>query len=121
MSTYRILIVEDDSNQLETLEMFLSVEGHKVIMAHNGYEGLRRCEEHRPHLVITDNSMPHMTGLELIQAIRANKHLHHTKMLMVSGDSNNIEVAAITAGVDMFLAKPYDMNVLLQNVASLLK
>ena len=65
----RILIVEDDKGTREALGSALSVEGHDVLLAANGQEGLRMAVEGDVDLVVSDMRMPEMDGLSLLQGL----------------------------------------------------
>lgn len=113
MPKHSVLIVEDNASIRKMLELFLINYNFSVITAENGTQGFELCLKHRPDLVITDNTMPLMTGLELITKIRAQDEVRATKIIFVSGDGGTIESTGIAAGANAFLAKPYDLWTLL--------
>lgn len=117
MPRQSVLIVEDHRMISDMLKLFLITRGFTVHVAENGAQGLELCLAHHPDLVITDNTMPLMTGLELIRKIRSQDDVRGTKIIFVSGDGGNIESAGLAAGANSFLAKPYDLGELLRLIA----
>ena len=65
----RILIIDDDQFIIRILKMKLKEGGYQVFVARNGYEGLKNVKRYRPHLLITDLSMPRMDGWQLCEKI----------------------------------------------------
>lgn len=113
MTKVRILIVEDHRVIREMLVLFLEKQGFAVHATENGQQGLDWCLAHQPDLIITDNTMPLMTGLEMTTAIRAHSKVGTTRIILVSGDAMDIESAALAAGANAFLAKPYALDAVL--------
>ena len=66
----RILLIDDDEAIRLSVAFLLESNGFAVVTATNGREGLRRCDERSPDLVITDVMMPDMDGIETITALR---------------------------------------------------
>ena len=66
----KILLVEDDKELLELFKTILEAEGHDILLAHHGLEAIRKIENFRVDLIITDAMMPEMDGFELLQEIR---------------------------------------------------
>ncbi|MGA3066393.1 MAG: response regulator [Tepidisphaeraceae bacterium] len=114
---FKILVVEDNPGQLEFLADFLNSTDHELLTASDGAEALRLFEEHSPRVVISDWNMPGMSGLELCRKIRAarNGKYVHFVMLTVRTDQANI-IEAFDAGVDDFVAKPFNQQELLARV-----
>jgi CheY-like chemotaxis protein len=82
-----ILCVDDDPDGLEALELFLMSEGFEVITARNGAEALLRVQEQWPDLIITDYTMPGMTGLELCKRLRASRVMRLIPIILYTGVS----------------------------------
>ncbi len=98
-----VLVIDDEPNILTALSLLLEDEGYQVITARHGLEGLERLRTARPDLIITDYMMPHMTGVELIEEVRAGPEWSHIPILLMSAalprDIKPAEVA------DAFLPK----------------
>lgn len=103
-----ILLIDDDWFYRSVIRRILQIEGHRVIEAANGVEGLEMYQAHNPALVITDMRMPGIAGAEVIQSIRAIDH--QAPIIAVSG-------AATFYNVDFFqLAKDVGANVILRKL-----
>ena len=104
----RILLVDDDDAQIHFLEKcFISVDGYDTYSAMNGREALEIYKAHGPfEVVVTDFQMPHMTGVELIHAIRKINPDQHCIL-------QSSERGILVPGVPQ-LRKPYLLRSLLR-------
>src|SRR5438105_10579688 len=68
--TPKILVVDDESNILDVLELYLLREGYKVIRASDGATALTLYAEHKPDLVVLDVMLPQVNGLEVLKKLR---------------------------------------------------
>ena len=119
---YRILVVEDESTQRLKLAGILTEAGYTVDVACNGEEALASAQITPPHLVLSDIEMPEMDGYELCLRIRADQHLHGTKVVLLTSHSDVADVVTgLTNGADSYIAKPYDITALLEVVQTLLE
>ncbi|HSV47591.1 MAG TPA: protein kinase [Ramlibacter sp.] len=117
-----ILIVEDDDAIRNNVIRLLKLEGYEIDSAINGRLGLERARQARPDVVISDVSMPEMDGFELLQAMRADKDLAATSvMLLTALDDRASMRRGMTAGADDYLAKPFTRVELLEALDGLLK
>jgi CheY-like chemotaxis protein len=111
----RILVVEDEPLIRQLLLVALGGRGHTVETSSNGAEGLARLKAGNFNVLITDFHMPKMTGIELIEAVRASK----IKIATILMSSNNLDELALT-GKDLegvqFLRKPFGINELFASV-----
>jgi two-component system, chemotaxis family, chemotaxis protein CheY len=112
-----VLVVDDDPDILEAICDILEAEGYRVARARNGLEGLSRVGEERPGVILLDLMMPVMDGLAFAEALRARAGGEEIPILVISADSNPQRAEAIRARG--FLAKPFDIEVLLSQVASI--
>jgi serine/threonine-protein kinase PpkA len=118
----QILIVEDDDAIRNNITRLLKLEGYDIVSAINGRVGLERAREVRPDVVISDVSMPEMDGFELLEAIRADRGLAATSvMLLTALDDRASMRRGMTAGADDYLAKPFTRVELLEALQGLLK
>jgi len=115
----RILVVDDERQIILILRTSLQSSGYLVETASNGLEAFEKFEAHAPDLIITDLSMPEMSGLELTQAVR---RVATIPILVLSvRDSDTMKVKALDEGADDYLTKPFSMNELLARVRALLR
>jgi two-component system, OmpR family, KDP operon response regulator KdpE len=110
----RILVVDDESQITRVLRTALTGSGYEVRTAEDGHAGLRAAREWQPDLVITDVSMPNMTGIELCGQLRAESQVPII-VLSVKGEERS-KVEALDAGADDYITKPVGMDELLARV-----
>ncbi len=117
-----ILIVEDDDAIRNNVIRLLKLEGYDIVSAVNGKLGLERALQVRPDVVISDVSMPEMNGFELLEAIRAERELAGTAMMLLTALDDRASMRrGMTAGADDYLAKPFTRVELLDALQGLLK
>lgn len=115
-----LLIVEDDDDFRDYLSEVLS-ENYKVLEAVNGKEGWQKALFHHPDIVICDVQMPQMNGMELAQKMAQDKRTKHIPIvLMTASKVENGLVCGLESGAVDYITKPFDINVLLAKVNSLL-
>lgn len=105
---FSILLVDDDENMRRFIASILESEGHEIIQAGNGEEGLDIISKKIPHLIITDYTMPVLNGLDFMD--QARKLAPDAARILCTGNAD-IEVAltAINRGeVNRFLTKPFN-------------
>lgn len=84
-SGHTILVIDDSPDILQSTRQLLEEEGHHVLTASNGREGVEIVREARPHLVLVDYAMPELTGEEVVRAIREIDS--HARMILVADNS----------------------------------
>lgn len=87
-NTKTVLVVEDEPAVALALTDTLAKEGFAVLSAHDGEEGLTQALASHPDIVVTDLKMPVMTGLEMIEKIRADEWGKNAKILILSNMSD---------------------------------
>jgi DNA-binding response OmpR family regulator len=119
--TTKILIADDEPNIVISLEYLLQREGYAVVVARDGQEALQAIARERPALVLLDVMMPHKSGFEVCQAVRADEALAHTKILMLTAKGRETDVAkGVALGANAYMTKPFSTRELVQKVAELL-
>jgi two-component system KDP operon response regulator KdpE len=105
MLAFKVLIAEDDPQIRRFLRMVLEAEGGSVAEAENGADCIAETRRQRPDLVILDLGLPDMDGVQVIGALRAWTNL---PIVVLSARSAEVEkVAALDAGADDYLTKPF--------------
>ncbi|MBP8980942.1 MAG: PAS domain S-box protein, partial [Syntrophobacterales bacterium] len=106
----RILIVDDNPNNLYMLECLLKGYQHEVIAAGNGRDALEKALVHPPNLIITDILMPVMDGYELCRRWKEEERLKHIPFVFYTATytEKKDEEFALSLGADRFLVKPQD-------------
>jgi CheY-like chemotaxis protein len=120
MSHGKIFVVDDDPMIAASIGELLSLEGFSVGIATDSLDALSRISGNVSgfDILVTDNYMPHLTGIELIQKLRAVGF--QGKIVMYSGDVLPEEVGTFKAlGADVILHKPQDMNALVPTIQRL--
>jgi len=105
----RILVIDDEKSIRNTLKEILEYEGHEVLDAPDGLEGLRLITSEKFDIIFCDIKMPKMDGLELLE--KAMDHNPDVPVVMISGHGNiETAVEAIKKGAFDFISKPLDLN-----------
>ena len=111
MTPKRILVIDDEFQITRVLKRSLGAHRYDVRTAADGESGLDTFSDFHPDLVITDLSMPGMSGIEVCKAIRRMSDVPII-VLSVKGEEQT-KVEALDAGADDFITKPFGMNELL--------
>lgn len=105
----RILIVEDNPDQAQTLAALLKLWGHQVKIALDGATGLDIAQEFRPQVALIDLGLPIMSGYEIASRIKKNPLLNNTRIIAQTGwGQEQDRKLALDAGFDHHLVKPLD-------------
>ena len=118
--TGTILIVEDHQDTRETLRDYLEEFGYIVDVAVDGADGLRKVQARPVDLVITDLNMPHVSGLELLAAIKSHKLTPDVLVLSATGLISKA-VEAMRLGAVNYLVKPVDLDQLTSEVRAVMR
>lgn len=118
-SSQKILVVDDEAQIIRVLRRSLSAHRYEVRTAADGQAGLELFHDWHPDLVITDLSMPEMSGLELCREIRKTSPAPII-VLSVKGEEHS-KVEALDAGADDYITKPFGINELLARVRATLR
>ena len=116
----KILVVEDTQDTREFMESILELQGYDVVVAADGLEGLEQARSELPDLVITDLSMPRLTGLEMIRKLRETQEGSKVPILAITSHGMDKAIEAIKVGANRALARPVQNHLLLAFVCNLL-
>ena len=121
MSPARILLVEDNYDNLQLVRFLLERSGYQVVEAHNGKQGLDVARHERPDLILMDLSMPDMDGWEAARMLKADPQTSAIPLVALTahtlpGDRKR----AMEAGCDEYLSKPINVAQLERLIADAL-
>ena len=116
-STWQILLVDDEPDNLEVVAETLEFRGAVVKTAQNGKDALEILQNFEPNLILTDLSMPVMNGWEMRARIKSQAQTSSIPILAlsahaISGDSDR----ALEAGFDGYMTKPVKINTLVNDI-----
>ena len=114
----RVLIVDDDpilsASIVDGLQL---LGGYEVLQAQDGAEGLAVFFSERPDCIVADIRMPDINGYQMIRAIRGDPASAHTPIVVLSAlVQNTDQVIGTLSGADVYLFKPVDIDVLIQEI-----
>lgn len=118
----KILIIDDEDDIREILKYNLSKEGYETYEANNGEDGLKKCNEIKPDLVLLDIMMPGMDGIEVCESIRKTPNLENVLICFLTARGEDYsQIAGLDAGADDFVAKPIKPKVLISRINAILR
>ncbi len=119
MARLRILVIEDDEGIALPLAKALKKWDFEVIITHDFKHVLEEFLNYKPHLVLIDIALPYYDGYMWCEKIRKNSNV---PIIFISSKSDNLnQVMALNMGGDDFVAKPFDMEVLITKIQALLR
>src|SRR5580692_10465013 len=114
----KILVADDSPVYRKLVEQSLATEHYTILFAKTGRQAVDLFIEHQPALVITDWSMPDISGIELCQRIRRDFQQSYAYVILLTGNTDKEEVIeGLAAGADDYLTKPFHPGELLARVA----
>jgi CheY-like chemotaxis protein len=116
--TPTVLVIDDDLNLLPFLVDMLSVmTSYRIVTARDGVEGLIAYAEHHPQCVIVDMKMPELDGAQFVRALRGDPATLNTPIIMLTAMGRPTDhVFGLAAGVDHYLVKPVEPEVLVEAI-----
>jgi two-component system KDP operon response regulator KdpE len=107
----RVLVVDDEVQIRRFLRIALEANGYRVYEASNGRDAIQEAARLRPDLVILDMGLPDMEGLEVLKRLR--EWLPTPVIILSVRDADRDKVAALDAGADDYLTKPFSLEELM--------
>lgn len=105
----KILVIDDERSIRNSMKDILQYEGHEVVLAENGMEGLVSVKSEKPDIVFCDIKMPKMEGIEVLERIK--EFSADTPVIMISGHGTiDTAIEASRKGAYDFIEKPLDLN-----------
>lgn len=115
-----LLLVEDNKDLCQLMKLQLENK-FNVDIANNGVEGLKKVHLYHPDIVVTDQMMPEMDGLEMLQAIRKDFQISHIPVIILTAKTDeDAKTKAIVLGANAYITKPFSKEYLLARIEQLL-
>jgi excisionase family DNA binding protein len=119
----KVLLVDDDPELVDTINRALLEDGRfEVRIASNGFDAGMMVKEYRPDLIVLDVMLPDINGREVCHRVRADPNMEDVRIVCISGMIEDDKVHELKlAGADDFLAKPFDLDVLIDKMCAQLE
>lgn len=115
-----LLLVEDNKDLCQLIKLQLE-DKFNIHIANNGVEGLKKVHLYHPDIVVTDQMMPEMDGLEMLQSIRKDFQISHIPVIILTAKNDEgAKTKAITLGANAYITKPFSKEYLLARIDQLL-
>ncbi|OGL38395.1 MAG: DNA-binding response regulator [Candidatus Schekmanbacteria bacterium GWA2_38_11] len=119
MSDSKILIIDDDQKLVNIIKNYLEKDGHEVLTAFDGVDGIEKIENNKLDLVVLDLMLPKLDGLEVCRMIRRESSIP-ILMLSAKGEEADI-VVGLELGADDYLSKPFSLRELAARIKAILR
>ena len=116
----RILLVDDDSEIIESMRYALESKGYDILVARDGNQGLSMAEKDDPDLVILDMMMPKRSGFLVLEKLRRTRRIPMRVIMITANEGSRHKAYAEMLGVDDYIRKPFGMDRLIESVQNLL-
>lgn len=111
----KILVVDDDTGILESLQFLLEDAGYTVITSEDGSIFENITDSQKVNLILLDYWLPKQNGGEITRRLKSSPNTKDIPIIIISA-SYNVKKITKEAGADDFIPKPYDMDILLQKI-----
>ena len=116
-----ILVADDDLGTRLSISDYLEIAGYWTLTAEDGCKALEMVSQHKPHLLITDITMPGLDGYELVRLVRHQPLLRLLPVIFLTARANTEErIRGYQLGCDLYLPKPFELEELGAVVRNLL-
>jgi CheY-like chemotaxis protein len=116
--SYTILYIEDNPNHARLVRKILGSRGYKVLVSHDGLQGVAMAAREQPDLIMVDMNLPDMTGEALVSRLRGDRSsVSSIPIVAVTASTDeNLRSRVFGAGCDGYVQKPYTTTELLEAV-----
>lgn len=119
MEGKKIMICDDDLGILDVVEMMLEIEGYTVFKESNSTNLMSEIKRTSPDLLLMDLWMPVLSGDQVLKAIRTSKEFEDLPVIILSASVDGNQIAK-SAGANDFIAKPFNMDDMIERINDLL-
>lgn len=118
----KILIIEDEPDIAKIVFKRLTQSGFEAVVAVDAYEGVALAHKEKPDLIILDLMLPAGGGLSVLKSIRIAGAIRYTPVVVLTGIKNeDYKQQVLNQGIEAYLEKPYDPDVLISTIQNILK
>jgi CheY-like chemotaxis protein len=119
---YHILLVEDEESMVTLIKYNLEQAGYLFSSVKNGKRALEFCREEKPDLIVSDISMPEMDGYELREELITDENFRNIPFIFLTAKTQTDDkLKGIRLGVNHFLIKPFEPELLLLTISNILR
>ncbi len=120
MFTTRVLIIEDNEDNLSLMRLLLERAKYEVLTAEDGITGVEIASKEQPEIILLDLAMPEMDGWEVAQELKSNIQTQNIPIIVVSAHTlPKDRERAFEAGCDAFIVKPFSVAKLIEEIEKL--
>ena len=118
----KILVIDDEIQLIEMVKIRLEANGHEIITAKDGQEGLEKAKSENPALIMCDVMMPKMDGYKVCGLLKNDARYSKIPIILFTAraQKDDLELGK-EVGADAYIAKPFEPSVLLGKIDELLK
>jgi len=116
----RVLLVDDDTEIVESMRTVLESRGYEILVARDGNQGLLMAEKDEPDLVVLDMMMPKRSGFLVLEKLRRSRQVPMKVIMITANEGSRHKAYAEMLGVDDYIRKPFAMDRLLASIDKLL-
>ena len=116
----RVLLVDDDTEIVESMRTVLESRGYEISIARDGNQGLMMAEKDDPDLVVLDMMMPKRSGFLVLEKLRRSRPVPMKVIMITANEGSRHKAYAEMLGVDDYIRKPFAMDRLLASIDKLL-
>lgn len=118
----KILVVDDEVELVKAVQIRLGQAGYEVLVAYDGQEGLDKAKKENPDLIILDLMIPKIDGYKVCGLLKADTRYNKIPVIMFTARAQESDIqTGKEVGVDAYIIKPFDHQMLLGKIKELLK
>lgn len=119
---HSVLVVEDETNILDSLSFLMKRAGFDVLVARDGESAMRMMESRAPNIVVLDIMLPRRDGYEVCREIRARPEWKNVRILMLSAKGRELDRRkGLELGADDYMTKPFSTREIVQRIRKLVE
>ena len=119
MNTKKILLVDDETDLVETVRFSLEMEGFTVLVSHDGEDALKQARKENPDLIVLDIMLPKLDGYKVCRLLKFDERYKHIPILMLTAKTQEKDkTLGMEIGADEYITKPFEMDELMEKVKS---